>query len=1063
MAMSRKGNFSWVWLCVWMWGCVSSSLLPIMQQTALVSSISSLVVGQSYESLAADGEDDYYLDSRSTILDPSGNDGNGQGYVQLDFAMRNVSKYRTQQVRLRCEITGSPIPAYSWFKNATPLRDGDEGGRISIRLTTWGSRLRLDDLRSSDTGYYTCKAVNKFGEEETTGILIVANEDPPPEVKDKSSKNKDDEDDPDFSPFIPGQDGDDLGGFNGKYDSRLLPGSEEKEEKGEGFCQIYRGSTCSKFVGNMSIYVESKFTQGLSEEKLVAAFAVIASSHHLSQRCQDFGIPSLCYHAFPLCDDTGDRPRPRQICRDECEVLENDVCKTEYVLAKSHRLIGDRLLPDCLSLKGPGTPEGDNCVRVNVPNVDSVNNKHKCYNGTGAQYMGRVSETKSGIKCQKWNSDSPHAHSFKSSKFPELAGGHNYCRNPGGSMSGPWCFTVSERVQKELCDIPTCVTERAESNKLMFILVPSITIPLALAILLAIVCFCQRRGGRGGGRGGANANGKTVGGGGGGGGGQPVEMSPLNPKPSCRAKEFPAHSIRYMQELGEGAFGKVYKGELLGLYGDSTVSKVAIKTLKENAAPKMQNDFRREVDLMSEMRHPNIVCLLGVCLRQEPMCMLFEFMVQGDLHEYLIMHSPHSDISGVDTSKVRGGPGGGGGGGGAGGGAGKVLEYPEMLVISTQIAAGMEYLASHHFVHRDLAARNVLVGDGLTVKISDFGLSRDIYSSDYYRVQSKSLLPVRWMPPESIMYGKFTTDSDVWSFGVVLWEVFSFGLQPYFGCSNQEVIEMIRSRQLLPQPEDCPGRVYGLMMECWNEIPSRRPPFRECHARLRSWKGELMAAAAQSNPHWSLSQSQSAHSSSTGHQSSQSQPSHHSSTGPSNNTAMTGLTGSSNTSDPNSAPGGGPAMGQGHLLGQPNPHFAMSQGQLPPHMMVGGGGGPLYAMARSGNPSSNLPPAPAYSAFNGQLSKASPATSVTSSKSSNSGASASSGQGPYTPSSLAHTHPHLSTQVGNGGVHQMMNQPVPAVTCTPPAAPSPPNDKLPPLVPGNMGTYIPSDQRTADT
>ncbi|XP_026686010.1 tyrosine-protein kinase transmembrane receptor Ror-like [Diaphorina citri] len=133
-----------------------------------------------------------------------------------------------------------------------------------------------------------------------------------------------------------------------------------------------------------------------------------------------------------------------------------------------------------------------------------------------------------------------------------------------------------------------------------------------------------------------------------------------------------------------------------------------------------------------------------------------------------------------------------------------VREFHLSEVSILQVAAGMAYLCSHHYVHRDLAARNCLVGDGLTVKISDFGLSRDVYASDYYRIQSKSLLPVRWMPPESILYGKFTTESDVWSYGVVLWEVYSYGLQPYYGYSNQEVIEMIRSRQMLRGPEDCP-------------------------------------------------------------------------------------------------------------------------------------------------------------------------------------------------------------------------------------------------------------------
>uniref|UniRef100_A0A452QZ97 Protein kinase domain-containing protein n=1 Tax=Ursus americanus TaxID=9643 RepID=A0A452QZ97_URSAM len=178
------------------------------------------------------------------------------------------------------------------------------------------------------------------------------------------------------------------------------------------------------------------------------------------------------------------------------------------------------------------------------------------------------------------------------------------------------------------------------------------------------------------------------------------------------------------------------------------------------------------------------------------------------------MRSPHSDVgcSSDEDGTVK-----------------SSLDHGDFLHIAIQIAAGMEYLSSHFFVHKDLAARNILIGEQLHVKISDLGLSREIYSADYYRVQSKSLLPIRWMPPEAIMYGKFSSDSDIWSFGVVLWEIFSFGLQPYYGFSNQEVIEMVRKRQLLPCSEDCPPRMYSLMTECWNEIPSRRPRFKDIH------------------------------------------------------------------------------------------------------------------------------------------------------------------------------------------------------------------------------------------
>lgn len=168
---------------------------------------------------------------------------------------------------------------------------------------------------------------------------------------------------------------------------------------------------------------------------------------------------------------------------------------------------------------------------------------------------------------------------------------------------------------------------------------------------------------------------------------------------------YSLRDVRFVEELGEGAFGKVYKGELVKANGDKLF--VAVKALKENALPKQQQDFRREIELISDLKHENIVCILGVILNEEPLCMLFEYMVQGDLHEFLIANSPNENPPG--------------------------LSQAQFFSISIQICDGMDFLAAHHYVHRDLAARNCLVGENLVVKISDFGLSRDIYSSDYYR------------------------------------------------------------------------------------------------------------------------------------------------------------------------------------------------------------------------------------------------------------------------------------------------------------------------------------------
>lgn len=286
-----------------------------------------------------------------------------------------------------------------------------------------------------------------------------------------------------------------------------------------------------------------------------------------------------------------------------------------------------------------------------------------------------------------------------------------------------------------------------------------------------------------------------------------------------------------MEELGDCAFGKIYKGHLY-LPGMEHAQLVAIKTLKDVSGAQQRSEFQQEASVLAELQHPNVVSLVGVVTQEQPICMLFQFLPLGDLHDFLLTRSPHSDVgcSSDEDGTIR-----------------SSLDHADLLHLATQVAAGMEYLTGHSVVHKDLAARNVLVGEQLHVKISDLGLSQEIYTSDYYRVNPKTLLPIRWMAPESIAFGKFTTESDIWAFGVVLWEIFSFGLQPYYGFSNQEVMDMVRKRQLLPCPDNCPARVYGLMNECWQDGPVRRPRFKDVHARLCTWEG-LSSHASSSTP-----------------------------------------------------------------------------------------------------------------------------------------------------------------------------------------------------------------------
>ncbi|XP_042876662.1 discoidin domain-containing receptor 2-like isoform X2 [Penaeus japonicus] len=289
------------------------------------------------------------------------------------------------------------------------------------------------------------------------------------------------------------------------------------------------------------------------------------------------------------------------------------------------------------------------------------------------------------------------------------------------------------------------------------------------------------------------------------------------------AREIPRSAITLLQQIGEGQFGEVHLGEVEDEEGQKQM--VAVKTLRLEASHSVRCDFEREVEILARLRDPNIVQVVGVCSREEPLCMLVEYMEHGDLNQYLQAHiAETASPRNTHAKTLRSGVG-----------------YGCLIYMATQIASGMKYLESLNFVHRDLATRNCLVGAGHVIKISDFGMSRNLYSADYYRIEGKALLPIRWMAWESVLLGKFTTKSDVWSFAVTLWEILTMAReQPYEDLTDEQVIENVSyiyhneaRKALLPQPANCPKEIYDLMRECWKRSDADRPTFREIHMFLQ--------------------------------------------------------------------------------------------------------------------------------------------------------------------------------------------------------------------------------------
>ena len=285
--------------------------------------------------------------------------------------------------------------------------------------------------------------------------------------------------------------------------------------------------------------------------------------------------------------------------------------------------------------------------------------------------------------------------------------------------------------------------------------------------------------------------------------------------------------ITEKMKLGTGQFGDVVLADTNGLsLKRMKLSKtddnqnisiiVAVKKLKPNPSSSEKEAFNKEVNLTAHLKHPNTLCFLGVCY-QDPAFIMMEYTQEGDLNQFLQLHS--EIVVSVPSSEDQ-------------------IAASELVYMASQIASGMQYLAKLSFIHRDLATRSCYVGRNSSIKVGDLGVNTTLYQSNYYRIRGNRLLPIRWMATECFS-GKFSEKSDVWAFGVTMWELFTLAKKlPYPHLSDEEVIHNAlkrEHRQFPSQPTACPDHVYEIMEQCWTVDMTQRTTFKKLHTMLQTY------------------------------------------------------------------------------------------------------------------------------------------------------------------------------------------------------------------------------------
>ncbi|KAJ8683765.1 hypothetical protein QAD02_019557 [Eretmocerus hayati] len=289
--------------------------------------------------------------------------------------------------------------------------------------------------------------------------------------------------------------------------------------------------------------------------------------------------------------------------------------------------------------------------------------------------------------------------------------------------------------------------------------------------------------------------------------------------------DFPRERLSIVESFGSGYYGDIHLCGVSRFPGYDEVFRnvssnlVVVKSLTPGSSESLRLEFRREAKRLARLNDRNVARLLGASLNDDPLCIVLENSDQGDLNQYLQDH-----VAETVTMQTA-----------------KTLSFGTLVYMATQIASGMKYLEEMDFVHRDLATRNCLVSQGCNIKIADLGPGRSAYLADYFKIEGRRAMPIRWMAWESMLMDNYTSKSDVWSFAVTFWEILTFAReQPFEELPDHRIVENAthfyqedERRMILPLPKNCPKEMYDLMRECWQRNDVDRPNFREIHLFLQ--------------------------------------------------------------------------------------------------------------------------------------------------------------------------------------------------------------------------------------